>query len=101
MRYVLQINFQPCTNNMAEYEALLHGMRLAKEVASPQSPIPSRMAKQSELTKASSTASSRVCKFPWSEQQDVGLTSYPPYCGAYEQHPTGQRATLLSSWCMV
>ncbi|KAM0857690.1 hypothetical protein ACQ4PT_048314 [Festuca glaucescens] len=32
MRYVLQINFEPCTNNMAEYEALLHGMRLAKEM---------------------------------------------------------------------
>ena len=26
MRYVLQLQFEPCTNNVAEYEALLHGM---------------------------------------------------------------------------
>ncbi|KAM0881796.1 hypothetical protein ACQ4PT_032718 [Festuca glaucescens] len=32
MRYVLQLKFEPCTNNMAEYEALLHGMRIAKEM---------------------------------------------------------------------
>jgi hypothetical protein len=32
MRYVLQLQFEPCTNNMAEYEALLHGMRIAKEM---------------------------------------------------------------------
>jgi ribonuclease HI len=32
MRYALQINFQPCTNNAAEYEALLHGMRIPKEM---------------------------------------------------------------------
>ncbi|KAM0855129.1 hypothetical protein ACQ4PT_049978 [Festuca glaucescens] len=31
-RSVLQITFEPCTNNMAEYEALLHGMRIAKEM---------------------------------------------------------------------
>ena len=30
--YVLHLNFKPCTNNMAEYEALLHGMRAAKEI---------------------------------------------------------------------
>ena len=29
--YVLQLHFD-CTNNMAEYEALLHGLRLAKEM---------------------------------------------------------------------
>ncbi|MEI4920459.1 hypothetical protein Q8G81_33400, partial [Klebsiella pneumoniae] len=29
LRYVLYLNFKPCTNNMAEYEALLHGMRAA------------------------------------------------------------------------
>ncbi|XP_071683589.1 uncharacterized protein [Lolium perenne] len=28
----LQLRFEPCTNNMAEYEALLHGMRIAKEM---------------------------------------------------------------------
>ena len=31
MRYVLQIHFT-CTNNVAEYEALLHGLRVAKEM---------------------------------------------------------------------
>ncbi|KAK1679506.1 hypothetical protein QYE76_040354 [Lolium multiflorum] len=30
-RYVLQIHFE-ATNNMAEYEALLHGLRIAKEI---------------------------------------------------------------------
>ncbi|KAK1670618.1 hypothetical protein QYE76_058777 [Lolium multiflorum] len=29
--YVLQIHFEP-TNNMAEYDALLHGLRIAKEI---------------------------------------------------------------------
>ena len=28
----MQIIFEPCTNNIAEYEALLHGMRIAKEL---------------------------------------------------------------------
>src|SRR3954470_12475732 len=28
--YVLQINFSKASNNEAEYEALLHGMRMAK-----------------------------------------------------------------------
>jgi ribonuclease HI len=32
VRHVLQLQFQPCTNNMAEYEALLHGMCIAKEM---------------------------------------------------------------------
>ncbi|KAM0831546.1 hypothetical protein ACQ4PT_065462 [Festuca glaucescens] len=32
IRYVLQLQFEPCTNNMAEYEALLHGKRVAKEM---------------------------------------------------------------------
>ncbi|XP_051197411.1 uncharacterized protein [Lolium perenne] len=32
MRYVLQLQFEPCTNKMAEYGALLHGMRIAKEM---------------------------------------------------------------------
>src|SRR4051794_4880414 len=32
LRYVLCLDFTPCTNNMAEYEALLHGMRAAKEM---------------------------------------------------------------------
>jgi hypothetical protein len=32
MRYVLQLQFEPCTNNVAEYEALLPGMRVAKEM---------------------------------------------------------------------
>ena len=31
-RYVMQIQFS-CTNNMAEYEALLHGLRVAKEMS--------------------------------------------------------------------
>ena len=31
LQYVLQIHFQ-ATNNMAEYEALLHGLRIAKEI---------------------------------------------------------------------
>ena len=31
MAYVLQLHFD-CTNNMAEYEALLHGLRMAKEM---------------------------------------------------------------------
>src|ERR1041384_3821598 len=30
LRYVLQINFSNTSNNEAEYEALLHGMRMAK-----------------------------------------------------------------------
>ena len=30
MRYVLQINFSKASNNEVEYEALLHGMRMAK-----------------------------------------------------------------------
>ena len=30
-QYVLQIHFE-ATNNMAEYEALLHGLRIAKEI---------------------------------------------------------------------
>ena len=30
--YVLQLMF-PCTNNAAEYEALLHGLRMAKEMS--------------------------------------------------------------------
>ncbi|KAK1660604.1 hypothetical protein QYE76_048763 [Lolium multiflorum] len=32
MRYVLQLQFEPCTNNVAEYEVILHGMRVAKEM---------------------------------------------------------------------
>ncbi|XP_071678313.1 uncharacterized protein [Lolium perenne] len=32
VRYILQLRFEPCTNNMAGYEALLHGMRVAKEM---------------------------------------------------------------------
>ncbi|XP_071681566.1 uncharacterized protein [Lolium perenne] len=32
VRYVLQLRFEPCANNMAEYEAVLHGMRIAKEM---------------------------------------------------------------------
>ena len=31
LAYVLQLHFD-CTNNMAEYEALLHGLRLTKEM---------------------------------------------------------------------
>src|SRR4051812_26430128 len=30
LRYVLQLNFSNASNNEAEYEALLHGMRMAK-----------------------------------------------------------------------
>ena len=30
LRYILQINFTNASNNEAEYEALLHGMRMAK-----------------------------------------------------------------------
>ena len=30
LRYVLQMNFKRPTNNEAEYEALLHGMQIAK-----------------------------------------------------------------------
>src|SRR3954462_12988513 len=30
LKYVLQINFSHVSNNEAEYEALLHGMRMAK-----------------------------------------------------------------------
>ena len=30
LKYVLQINFEKVSNNKAEYEALLHGMRMAK-----------------------------------------------------------------------
>nr|XP_051222157.1 uncharacterized protein LOC127340450 [Lolium perenne] len=33
VRYVLQLRFEPCTNNMADYEALLHGMHVAKEMS--------------------------------------------------------------------
>ena len=32
MYYVLQIHFLGCTNNIAEYEALLHGIRIAKDI---------------------------------------------------------------------
>ena len=32
LSYVLQINFTPCTNNVAEYEAIFHDMRAAKEI---------------------------------------------------------------------
>jgi ribonuclease HI/transposase InsO family protein len=32
LSYVLQIHFDDCTNNIAEYEALLHGLRVAKEM---------------------------------------------------------------------
>ena len=32
LRYVLCLDFTPCTNNMAEYEALLHDMRATKEM---------------------------------------------------------------------
>ena len=35
MRYALQIMF-PCTNNVAEYKALLHGLRIAKELGVSQ-----------------------------------------------------------------
>ena len=31
MQYVLQIHFT-CTNKVAEYEALLHGLRVAKKM---------------------------------------------------------------------
>jgi ribonuclease HI len=31
LQYVLHIHFE-ATNNMAEYEALLHGLRIAKEI---------------------------------------------------------------------
>jgi ribonuclease HI len=31
LSYVLQIHF-PTTNNIVEYEALLHGLRIAKEI---------------------------------------------------------------------
>jgi probable phosphoglycerate mutase len=31
--YALRINFTPYTNNIVEYEALLHGMRAAKEMS--------------------------------------------------------------------
>jgi ribonuclease HI len=31
LSYILQIHF-PTTNNIAEYEALLHGLRIAKEI---------------------------------------------------------------------
>ena len=30
MRYILKMNFKEASNNEAEYEALLHGMRMAK-----------------------------------------------------------------------
>ena len=30
LKYVLQINFEKASNNEEEYEALLHGMRMAK-----------------------------------------------------------------------
>jgi hypothetical protein len=33
LRYALRLNFKPCTNNVAEYDALLHGMRAAKEMS--------------------------------------------------------------------
>jgi ribonuclease HI len=32
MRYVLQLQFEPCTNSVAEYKALLHGMCVAKKM---------------------------------------------------------------------
>src|SRR4051812_1848835 len=32
LRYVLYLDFTPCTNNMAKYEALLHGMQSAMEM---------------------------------------------------------------------
>ena len=32
LSYVLQIHFEPCMNNIAEYEALLHGLKVAKEM---------------------------------------------------------------------
>jgi ribonuclease HI len=32
VRYVLQLQFEPFTNNMDEYEALLHSMHIAKEM---------------------------------------------------------------------
>ena len=30
MQYILKMNFKEASNNEAEYEALLHGMRMAK-----------------------------------------------------------------------
>jgi ribonuclease HI len=33
LHYPLRLNCMPCTNNVAEYEALLHGMRAAKEMS--------------------------------------------------------------------
>src|SRR4051812_45837459 len=30
LKYILQVNFEKASNNEAEYEALLHGMRMAK-----------------------------------------------------------------------
>jgi ribonuclease HI len=33
LKYALQLNFATCTNNMAKYEALLHGMRVTKEMS--------------------------------------------------------------------
>ena len=32
LRYVLQLNFSSCTNDVAEYEALLHDMRITKKM---------------------------------------------------------------------
>ncbi|XP_071683471.1 uncharacterized protein [Lolium perenne] len=32
MRYVMQLQFEPCTNNVAEYGVILHGMRITKEM---------------------------------------------------------------------
>jgi ribonuclease HI len=33
LHYALRINFTPSTNNVTEYEALLHDMRAAKEMS--------------------------------------------------------------------
>jgi ribonuclease HI len=33
MRYVLRMSFPNASNNDAEYEAMLHGMRMAKKLA--------------------------------------------------------------------
>jgi ribonuclease HI/probable phosphoglycerate mutase len=33
IRHALRINFTPCGNNVAEYEALLHGMRAAEDMS--------------------------------------------------------------------
>ncbi|KAK1682481.1 hypothetical protein QYE76_043329 [Lolium multiflorum] len=43
LQYVLQIHFE-ATNNMAEYEALLHGLRIAKEMGIKHVEIPTGIA---------------------------------------------------------